>query len=723
MKINVVICVLYLLPLTRTSGQSIVKGLITDENGTAVPGANIYILDSYDGTASLPDGAFEFETEKSGTNILVASAVGYTEYRDQIDLDDPLIRITIVLSEEVQQLDDLVITAGVFDASDEKKSVILKPLDIVTTAGATADIPGVLNTLPGTQTVGEKGRLFVRGGDDRETRYFIDGIEVSQPYGLTPVNIPSRMRFSPFLFSGTTFSTGGYSSEFGQALSGTLNLKTDEEALQTQTDLSFMSVGGGISHTRKWEKNSLFVESFYTDLTPYFWLVPQNTDWTRAPFSWQNTIMFRQKTGKNGRLKVFYTGETSKMQVRQPFPPDVSEKVDVDLSNRYHYLNANYKNTIGQYWLIETGISNSWIGDEIILEDYGSKSDLSSLHFKFTSILDKGKAVNLKLGSDIRHYKYTEVISDHVENQLRTGNTSEVNPAIYIESNIIFSKRLIGVVGGRLEYMSLPGQALFSPRISMALKTGDFSQMSLAAGFYHQRPSFTYMIYNRRLEDERATHYILNYQYAKEMQTFRIEAYYKDYRHLIRFDREGIDLPENIRNEGYGFAGGLDVFWRDGKTFRHVDYWLSYSFLKTRRLFKDYPEYSIPEFASEHNFSFVYKHFIQQIRTQIGVTYSFASGRPYNDPNVVTFNSKHTPAYHDLSMNFSYLVRSSFIIHFSVTNVLGVENIFGYQYSLVPDESGVYSSIPIGLPAKRFIFLGVFVTLSKDKNSNQLRNL
>jgi hypothetical protein len=74
-------------------------------------------------------------------------------------------------------------------------------------------------------------------------------------------------------------------------------------------------------------------------------------------------------------------------------------------------------------------------------------------------------------------------------------------------------------------------------------------------------------------------------------------------------------------------------------------------------------------------------------------------------------------------MNFSYLVKTNFIVHFSVTNILGRENIFGYQYSLLPDENGAYSSIPIGLPAKRFLFLGVFITLTKDKTANQLRNL
>lgn len=72
--------------------------------------------------------------------------------------------------------------------------------------------------------VSEDGRLFVRGGQAGETQVFIDGLRVFQPFNATANNIPTRGRFSPFLFKGITFSTGGYSAEYGQALSSVLLL-------------------------------------------------------------------------------------------------------------------------------------------------------------------------------------------------------------------------------------------------------------------------------------------------------------------------------------------------------------------------------------------------------------------------------------------------------------------------------------------------------------------
>jgi hypothetical protein len=69
------------------------------------------------------------------------------------------------------------------------------------------------------------------------------------------------------------------------------------------------------------------------------------------------------------------------------------------------------------------------------------------------------------------------------------------------------------------------------------------------------------------------------------------------------------------------------------------------------------------------------------------------------------------------------LPKNNLIIYASCTNLLGRDNIFGYQYSVVPDAEGVYASRPIRQAAPRFLFLGVFITISKNKSINQLPNL
>ena len=110
-------------------------------------------------------------------------------------------------------------------------------------------------------------------------------------------------------------------------------------------------------------------------------------------------------------------------------------------------------------------------------------------------------------------------------------------------------------------------------------------------------------------------------------------------------------------------------------------------------------------------------------RSQISATYSFNSGRPYDNPNVTEFMSEKTKSFNNLSLSWAYLVSQQKILFFSVTNILGTENIFGYQYANSPDLNGQFQRQAITQPASRFVFVGFFWTISDNKKSNNLDNL
>ena len=281
-----------------------------------------------------------------------------------------------------------------------------------------------------------------------------------------------------------------------------------------------------------------------------------------------------------------------------------------------------------------------------------------------------------------------------VDSTFRLG-LNNLQPSMFLEPEIKLSKKFALRMGARAEYSSLLESYDLSPRIAAAYKTGTNSQVSLAWGKYHQTPEFEIMKMAPGLNAERADHYILNFQYRKNMRIFRAEAYVKQYDKLVKYSNPYDPDPLNYNNNGDGYAGGVDVFWRDQASVKGLDYWISYSYLNTQRNYQDFPEYAAPSYASAHNLSLVFKYFFTRISTLAGLTYSYASPRPFDDKNSQEFMGGRTRPYNDISMNITYvttLFNNQFIIHMNITNLFGFKNVYGYTYANTPGEDGQYAS-------------------------------
>jgi len=173
--------ILFFFIVTSSISQTIITGKVIDTKNQPIEGANVYLDGTYDGTITDANGQFSFSTNETGVVSLKISFLSYETFRLTQEVSS-LNNLEVKLRDDVNALDTVVISAGTFSAGDNSKVSALKPLDVVTTASALGDYVGALQTLPGTTTVAEDGRLFVRGGDAEETQIFIDGIRVFTPY-------------------------------------------------------------------------------------------------------------------------------------------------------------------------------------------------------------------------------------------------------------------------------------------------------------------------------------------------------------------------------------------------------------------------------------------------------------------------------------------------------------------------------------------------------------
>jgi hypothetical protein len=288
---------------------------------------------------------------------------------------------------------------------------------------------------------------------------------------------------------------------------------------------------------------------------------------------------------------------------------------------------------------------------------------------------------------------------------------SETQTAFYTELEWKPTRKFGVKTGVRGEQSMLLNQFALAPRLSAAYKTGKHSQVSLASGIFYQNPNNRYLLVNKKADFQNSVHYIANYQWITEKQTFRVEGYYKQYNRLVR----ELNVPfqpnpfrfiaGDIDNSGNGFAQGVDVFWRDRKLVKNLDYWISYSLVDTKRLFENFPTSATPTFISNHNLNVIAKYFIESLKVNLAATYTYASGRPYYDPTSQVFLGERVPAFENLSVNLSYVtnIKKVFAVFYvGVDNLANRKNIFGYRYSAdgtqrYPIEPALYRSVFVGM--------------------------
>ena len=227
----------------------------------------------------------------------------------------------------------------------------------------------------------------------------------------------------------------------------------------------------------------------------------------------------------------------------------------------------------------------------------------------------------------------------------------------------------------------------------------------------------------------KATHYIANFQKVSRDYTFRLEGFYKKYNELVKTYARG-NMVDSFANGGYGDAKGIELFWRDSKTFKNVDYWISYSYLDTKRDHLNYPYALRPNFAARHTANLVVKKFVTKLKTQFNGSYTFATGRPYYDIRLdntgkfVIADQGKTIPYHSMSFSVNYLptigrqdAKKFTVFVFSINNVLGSDQVFGYNYSY----NGTRKE-PILPTARRFFFLGCFLSFGVDRSEDVINS-
>ena len=731
--------------------SSLIVGTVKDEQGNPIIYANIYLKETFDGTSSDDKGAFAFETYESGVQALIVSFIGYESYEEECNVNEN-ITLNIILKELITKADEVVITAGSFGASDDEKVIVLDPIDIVTVASSRGEISGALEALPGTQPQADKEGIYVRGGDASEAKQIVDGMLIQNPYFSDVPEIPQRGRFEPFDFQGTAFSQGGYSAQYGQALSAIVDLKTwtrfgDFNANTFGITPLSLSYGRGYGN----DSTACGINIDYSNIE-YFQnfnsssdFIKSRVNFSKPPEGIEIKTNYAKKL-KNGVYK--YLGRISDYSLGTTEDAIGS---GFNLDNNNLFLLTTYKGKISDKWRAQFGLSYSENSNDskIFSGDFTEPLNIDSYDdlLQFRAVFTKkflGKS-NINFGvhlfdqsSKFINYTYEFDDDDLPEDIDFNQNNIIIDEFLltaFTELDLRLSKKFAINAGIRYEKSELLNKNSFSPRFSSAIKLTKNSQISYAYGEFFQTPDMGFDQWYRQsnididfrnsgLDFEKSTHNILNYEWSKKKKTIRFEVFDKKYENLVLSNPLvcGLDIcKNNLSNAGYGYSRGAEFFWRSNQTSDGIgqDIWIAYSYLDSKRKFKQYSNEIIPSFASNHKLTFIYKNAFK-LKNGDGFNTSLAitgtSGYPYYNP----FENQQfeSDPYLSLDVGGSYLPQIDdgfMVIFFNLSNPFGYRNSFGYNFvdfdltELNPEEEKLPGSL-------RSVFMGCFMFFSVDKD-------
>ncbi|MDR6463739.1 TonB-dependent receptor [Chryseobacterium sediminis] len=739
-----ILFLIFLMASIMGYSQVKISGKVSFKN-KGVSEVNVTLKDTYDGTTTDAQGNFSFETSEKGSHTITFTHPKYENVERTVSIENQEISLNVDLKEQISEIDAVVVSAGSIEASDKKRATaLLSPIDIYTTAGADGQISSALTYLPGVQKVGGIEGLFIRGGTGTESKIFMDGSLINNYFSNSVPGIAGRDQFNTSLFKGNIFSSGGYSALYGQALSGALMLESvdlpDESSYSLGVSPIFLNAGFQKLGDNK--NYSYGATAGYSLLTLMQKTFNFNTDFVEAPQGLNGDLNFRFKTKSGGFFKYYGMFNSNKMGVRsESLEPGYSFSL-VKLNGKNTFHNLSFKQKFGKY-LLNVGGSYSYNRSDLHfstetndIESHRNQLLTDGNYLNFKAVLERkiNRISALRGGFELNNTDENlnfEAVQKHYKDLISSA---------FLETDLGFSNALSAKIGVRAEHSSFLGKNNIAPRFAIAYRLAKDWTTSLAYGLFYQNPESKYINGPADLSFQQSQHYIFQVQRASEGRTLRFEAFYKKYDQLIKTFNINQDKEQNqqtqaaLNNNGYGYAKGVEFFWRDNKkTFENIDYWISYSYLDSKRDFLNYPVSLQPGFAAEHTLSAVAKRFIPEWKLGVNLSYTYAKGRPYYDIASTFENGKavnytrnegRLKDYNALNFSINYLpnigkknAKAFPVFVLSVSNILGSKNVYGYNFSA--DGSRSSAVVP---PVNTFVFIGAFISFGVDKTDDAINN-
>lgn len=729
-----------------------IKGRIVDlETKASLTGASVQISGTTKGAKVDVSGEYTISNVEVGSYTLLFSLIGY-ESKFKTDVIVRPKRITFVNAElkvSAVEAGEMVVTAGYFANTDDQPNSVVNYSfeEIRRAAGSAGDVSRIMMTLPSIGKVNDQiNSLIVRGGSPIENGFFVDNIEVPNinhyptqgstggPIGLINVDF----------IQDATFSSGGFSSAYGDKLSSIMEISFREgnrEEFDAQLDLNFAGVGAIVEGPVPGNRGSYLVSirKSYLDL-----LVDAIGTGVAPVYSdYQGKLTY--DIGPQDKLTIIEVLGLDFIEFTKDQSIDDGNIVYGSTDIDENAVGVNWRHLWGKNGFSNTSISNMYTRyknnfyetrtDTLLSSGKSIETSFSlrnSNHWRLNKAnhLDIGFTVKyLSIDNDHFFAEYTDVFGNIIPPVIQDDVLSGYKAGIFLNYKLSPLERLTGNFGMRADYFSINKNTQFSPRFSMSYRVTEKMTINGSTGIYYQNLPMSMLAYpeeNQNLKDPKAYHYVLGMNYMLSENTrLIVEAYDKQYRNFPLdpmqpslfitdelYYRYGFFFAhENLQDEGRARAYGIE-FHIQKKLAQKLYGLIGGSYFRARyrdldniwrdRVFDNRYVFSIEGGYKPNN------------RWEYSIRWILGGGAPYTPLDEVAsatlrravfdgtrINESRYPDYHSLNVRVDrrfHFKGSNLVIYFSVWNAYNRKNIASYYWNEVENKQDVmyqWSTLPV----------------------------
>ncbi len=570
--------------------------------GVRVSVAGAEAVTAADGSFAIPGleaGTYTVEARRKGFVSGLWSGVQIAADRDR--------QMTIELDPVPVVAEEIVVTPGRSEAGQDGAAgeLSLDAVELGKLPHLGDDPFRAVGLLPGTAGSEASSRIQVRGGRDDEVLVVLDGLELLAPYHLQEFDSALSI-VAPTLLDRVELSTGGYPAEYGDRMSGVLDMTTRRPSRSRRFELGLgllygeASASGALHRDRgRWylaSRNGTYQLALAIrgrNENPRYW----------DTFGKLETSL---ENGQTLQLNALVADDDLTLKTR----PE-GERYRGDWGNQYVWLTHGallrtdvFVESIASAGRVDRNRTGSAAGSEARFAvsdsrglDFAGLKNVWRLQLRGRHSLEAGLELR-HLGSDLDYSNDRELTGVLAPLDLQPVGTTRFQGALdYVQTGAFLSSRLRPAdglsadVGFRFDDNGSTDESHVSPRLNVAWEPREGSVVRLAWGWFHQsqRPN------ELQVEDgearlapaELAEHRILGFEKrGGGGATFRAEAWQRRLsRQRVRHENlfDPIDLfPEltgdrvRIEPDG-GWIQGLDLLLRSPDR-GPLSWWLAYSY-------------------------------------------------------------------------------------------------------------------------------------------------